>query len=426
MPINKRTVEEKKLKQQNRISVKEGAPSKSDGIEGELTIRKIKGKGVFIFVKVDGIWRSRALYRGIAESATSSPGKDIALIGWNPERKVYEPLDTSEIFTRKTRGGKSKLTLGSSKAKASGSSVGNPGRLQLGDDKVNVGHLALGDAGTDVNVDNESGSISVGAIDDGYLGHLRLFAGSITQVNRRTILRAGGSLGADVTTTFRIESENSYIGTDSDSHGALLKLRRIGTGATVEAETKMGSLYCQGADDDSVLHFKNQTGTITALSALSASQSTGMILGYTAIGIDATTASYDVTDAFVTINSGAKVTFVAPLSGNVEIFASVFDDASAGRQLFLGLSDNATYNTVNVTHEHEVWQGHSTNTEEFQINHTWVITGLTAGTSYTYWIGAKASHDSVHVLRWGGDATAEHQPFIIKATSLPSTIYDGS
>ena len=51
MPINKRTIEEKKLKQQSRISVKEGAPSKSEGIEGELSIRKIKGKVVLIFEK---------------------------------------------------------------------------------------------------------------------------------------------------------------------------------------------------------------------------------------------------------------------------------------------------------------------------------------------------------------------------------------
>ena len=149
----------------------------------------------------------------------------------------------------------------------------------------------------------------------------------------------------------------------------------------------------------------------------------GMILGYTAIGIDATTASYDVTNAFVTIGSGHKVTFVGPPSGNVEIMVSCFNDAGVGRPLFLGLSDNATYNTLDVTHEHEV---STSGTNEFQINHYWTITGLTAGTSYTYYIGAKCSHNSALVLRWGGDATAEYGPFIIKATALPATIYDGS
>ena len=151
----------------------------------------------------------------------------------------------------------------------------------------------------------------------------------------------------------------------------------------------------------------------------------GMILGYTAIKIDAADASYDVTSAFVTINVGAKVTFVAPPSGNVEIFVSVFNDcAASGRPFYLGLSDNATYNAVDVTHEHEALTGDET--DEYQVNHYWAITWLTAGTSYTWWIGAKSSHNSIHVLRWGGDVTAEYAPFIIKATALPATIYDGT
>tara|TARA_R100001594_G_scaffold25932_3_gene50626 strand:+ start:5996 stop:8530 length:2535 start_codon:yes stop_codon:yes gene_type:complete len=150
----------------------------------------------------------------------------------------------------------------------------------------------------------------------------------------------------------------------------------------------------------------------------------GMILGYTCLLNDSADTSYNVTAAFVTIDSTTKVTFVAPPSGNVEIFASVFCKWTTNRWLQLGLSDNATYNPVDVTHEHFIGEGDET--DEMQVNHRWVITGLTANSSYTYWIGAKAEQASRVYLYWGGDATGEYAPFIVKATALPATIYDGS
>ena len=152
----------------------------------------------------------------------------------------------------------------------------------------------------------------------------------------------------------------------------------------------------------------------------------GMILGYTTVGIDTADDSYAVSNAFVNIATLAgehKVTFIAPPSGTVEIAVSIFADcASSGRPLYLGLSDNATYNTVDVTHEHEVATGDET--DEYEINHHWVITGLTSGTSYTYYLGAKSSHSFVWILRWGGNITAEYAPFIMKVTALPTATAD--
>ena len=130
--------------------------------------------------------------------------------------------------------------------------------------------------------------------------------------------------------------------------------------------------------------------------------------------------SYSTTTSFVVIHSSAKIRFIAPPSGNVEIFASVFCKWSSNRWLQFGLSDNATYNTLDVTHEHFIGEGDET--DEMQLNHQWVITGLTAGTSYTYWLGAKAEQASRVTLYWGGDATGEYAPFIMKATALPSAI----
>ena len=154
----------------------------------------------------------------------------------------------------------------------------------------------------------------------------------------------------------------------------------------------------------------------------------GRILGYTAIGIDAGASNYAVTTTMTTVDADTKVTFTAPPSGNVEIEVSIFADcASGGRWLVFGLSDNATYNTLDDAHEHKASTGDET--DEIYLQHRWAITGLTTGTEYTYWLGADAQSVSVWVLRWGGTTpgflAANWSPFIMKATSLPVTIYTG-
>jgi hypothetical protein len=148
----------------------------------------------------------------------------------------------------------------------------------------------------------------------------------------------------------------------------------------------------------------------------------GRILGYTTDGIDATTDAYTLTTSFAVTDSAHKVKFVAPPSGVVEIFVSIFADTSR-RFIEFGLSDNATYNTLDVTHEHEVYVPGGT-LDELQINHYWVITGLTAGTAYEYWLGARITAGSGGVLRWGGDVTSKWPPFIMKATALPTAVAD--
>ena len=149
----------------------------------------------------------------------------------------------------------------------------------------------------------------------------------------------------------------------------------------------------------------------------------GQILGYTCLLNDAADTSYSTTTSFVVIHSSAKIRFIAPPSGNVEIFASVFCKWSSNRWLQFGLSDNVIYNTIDVTHEHFIGEGDET--DEMQINHRWVGTGLIAGRVYTFWLGAKCEQASRATLYWGGDATGEYAPFIMKATALPIGIYTG-
>ena len=187
------------------------------------------------------------------------------------------------------------------------------------------------------------------------------------------------------------------------------------------------------ADGDITLN--SETGVFIAKNSgdeFSAANSAyaGMILGYTALAIDIGDASYTTTTSMAVPHSSLQVTFVAPPSGKVEISVSIFVDTVAGRNLVFGLSDNSTYspidfpNSNDVTNEHYVYKGDETDEED--VTHQWVVEGLTAGTSYTWYFGAKAVITAgAYVLKWGGNITGEYAPFIMKATALPATIYTG-
>jgi hypothetical protein len=155
----------------------------------------------------------------------------------------------------------------------------------------------------------------------------------------------------------------------------------------------------------------------------------GMILGYTTVGIDASDDSYTLTSTMTVPDDALRVTFVAPPSGVVEIFAQIYFDASR-RAPVLGLSDqNATdgYQAISfpsatdVTNEH-IQAVPPTAVGDTILHPRWVVTGLTAGTAYEWWLGAKLSLGSGGALRWGGVATSKYPPFIMKATALPAAI----
>ena len=148
----------------------------------------------------------------------------------------------------------------------------------------------------------------------------------------------------------------------------------------------------------------------------------GMILGYTTVGIDAADDAKTLGTAFAVTDSNHNVSFIAPPSGVVEIFVSIYGDINR-RNFYFGLSVGATYNALDVTHEHIVATPPSVLGHR-QINHRWVITGLTAGDTYKYWLGARSTHNFSITLRWGGDVTDEYAPFIMKATALPTAVAD--
>ena len=57
------------------------------------------------------------------------------------------------------------------------------------------------------------------------------------------------------------------------------------------------------------------------------------------------------------------------------------------------------------------------------MQHIWVVTGLTPGTAYQYWMGIKSTHASGSI-RWGGTAAGRYQDFIMKAVALPAATTD--
>ena len=185
----------------------------------------------------------------------------------------------------------------------------------------------------------------------------------------------------------------------------------VDSGASVELDSDNGNFISKKAG--------------TEFSAANSAYA-GMILGYTDIGLDEPTATYNTTTSFVVPTSEFKVAFTAPPSGQVEISMQVMYDVGSSNvaDLFAGLSDNATYHLAagEDIHQVEIYDAMSRGAIR-TIKHSWTVTGLTAGTAYERWVGFKTSNTTgTPHLQWGGDAVDLFPDFIMKATALPATI----
>ena len=147
----------------------------------------------------------------------------------------------------------------------------------------------------------------------------------------------------------------------------------------------------------------------------------GMILGYRMIGEDTTNATYTFTGSLAVPNSDMTVRFIAPPSGAVEVTVQFLVDGSAGRYNYIGLSDNATFNSIGATYEQLF--NITDETDQNTIQHTWVVTGLTAGDTYNYWIGVSSS-STVGYIKWGGTSGGRNPDFIMKVIALPTAVAD--
>ena len=159
----------------------------------------------------------------------------------------------------------------------------------------------------------------------------------------------------------------------------------------------------------------------------------GMVLGYTRIQNNGTasadnaillTGTMTVLQTNQSTNVG--VTFTAPPSGNVEIVMSCFLYTSSTTVGF-ALSDNSTFNEINEIHTYDNGSYRMDETDLNTADITWAVTGLTAGTSYTYYIGGKETVSSTGTIYHGRFRSTGkfYPPIIVKAIALPSNITTG-
>ena len=177
--------------------------------------------------------------------------------------------------------------------------------------------------------------------------------------------------------------------------------------------------------DSSTGYFK-AVNNGTEFSAANSSYA-GMILGYTDIGLNETRVDLSLTTSYVVPTDEHSVAFTAPPSGNVEISMQVaFNSGGSGAgDLYAGLSSaNATsgYSVLQDYHEEELVDQSGRYGWDTVVN-SWTLTGLTAGTSYEYWVGFKStSTTGTPTIEYGGEDTGHNPDFIMKATALPNKI----
>ena len=223
----------------------------------------------------------------------------------------------------------------------------------------------------------------------------------------------GGNVTGDTTftgdiTTSEVKSDNSNL--TIDAGGGTLTLS--GTKAVIDS----------GADvlidaHDGVFNIAKAGETF----CVAASAYAGMILGYKAIGETAVHTNYTLGSSYAVPDSNMYTAFTAPPSGAVEVMVQIIIDSYASYTVSLGLSDNATYNSLGNSYEQGIFIADESDMSV--VNHRWIVTGLTSGTRYDYYLGAKVSSTSnASYLKWGGTSSGRYADFIMKVTALPVEI----
>ena len=157
----------------------------------------------------------------------------------------------------------------------------------------------------------------------------------------------------------------------------------------------------------------------------------GMIVGYsifrnngTSSGEDAITIGTSFTVLETDHGNKVNVSFVAPPSGSVEIIFSAMVYGSS-KTIYFALSDNATYNEINKIYTYDANCIKTDETDRDIAYVSFPVTGLTAGTSYQYWIGAKSCGASSYIYQGANRLDSHSPPISVKVIALPGTITTG-
>ena len=161
----------------------------------------------------------------------------------------------------------------------------------------------------------------------------------------------------------------------------------------------------------------------------------GQIIGYTRLQGDLTNqGSFEIQNSLTVEDQTHKISFKTPPSENVEIEATfLIDVLSTDTEIHAGLSDNSTYNSIAAQFEYDavgIWFSDDEASDKTCVV-KWVLGALqlaSIGSNNTFWIGfSTAGATKSAYLKYGLRAShgvCDH-PFVIKATALPSNIYDG-
>ena len=164
----------------------------------------------------------------------------------------------------------------------------------------------------------------------------------------------------------------------------------------------------------------------------------GMILGYTRLQGDLTNqGNFEIQNSITVEDDTHKVTFKTPPSENVEIeITCAINRATTDTTITAGLSDadaSTGYNSIGVQFEYDyIGLGMSDDESDDEVvTAKWILGAselASVGSSNTFWIGfgtgglTKSAWLTYGVRASHGICT---HPFVIKATALPVSIYDG-
>ena len=164
----------------------------------------------------------------------------------------------------------------------------------------------------------------------------------------------------------------------------------------------------------------------------------GMILGYTRLTSTAGSISFEIQNSMTVESDLHKITFKTPPSELVEIeMSALINVVSTSTHIETSLStQNATdgYSALSQEYEYDgIGVFHSDGEADDEvINIKWVLDSADladVGSENTFWVAFSTNGETkTAYLQYGGRAAVGqgNHPFIIKATALPVTIYDGT
>ena len=134
----------------NSVQIGEGIPKNRDGDNGDITIRHVKGSGVYLFIKLRNRWYSRQFLSGkgyssnIKEINLDNPINDGMFFAYDSRSGKYVPVDTGKVFTLDINSKKGELRLGN--VRSTNADDANKHSIALGVDNSSLleGQIFLG------------------------------------------------------------------------------------------------------------------------------------------------------------------------------------------------------------------------------------------------------------------------------------------